>query len=32
MGVKYAHFHSLPEASLGALKEAALKWVGGLLA
>ena len=28
MGVKYAHFHKLPEASLDALKEAALKWVG----
>lgn len=25
MGVKYAHFHKLPEASLEALKEAALK-------
>lgn len=25
MGVKYAHFHKLPEASLEALKQAALK-------
>jgi hypothetical protein len=25
MGVKYAHFHRLPETSLDALKEAALK-------
>ena len=25
MGVKYAHFHKLPEASLDALKQAALK-------
>jgi len=24
-GVKYAHFHKLPEASLEALKQAALK-------
>lgn len=27
MSTKYAHFHKLPEASLDALKQAALKWV-----